>query len=173
MTRSDIWSAGCVIYEAASLKPPFRAEDMEGLYNKIVKGAFQKLPGHFSVDLNDFTNLMLKVNPKSRYSADELLSLPLIIDKIKSGVNLKENIEESRASLLQTIKFPSNLHHLTDKLPRPNYEPLKLAQLSNLDEFAGSLDLTEEEAGGLRPVPLETGAQLQKQQTGALYKKTQ
>ncbi len=66
--RSDLWSAGCVIYEMAYLKPPFRAEDMEGLYKKVVKGQYQRLPGHYSVDLNDFVGYMLKVSPKSRYS---------------------------------------------------------------------------------------------------------
>lgn len=109
---------------------------MEGLYNKVVKGVYQRLPGHYSVDLNDFVGLMLKVNPKARYSAAELLSMPMIIDKINNNANLKESIEESRQGLLQTIKFPSNLQYLTDKLPRPNYEPLRLANLSNFEGFS-------------------------------------
>lgn len=67
--KSDIWSAGCVIYEMAFLKPPFRAEDMEGLYKKVVKGIYQRLPGHYSVDMNEFISYMLKVNPKARYTA--------------------------------------------------------------------------------------------------------
>lgn len=49
--KSDIWSLGCVLYEAITLKPPFRAENMEGLYEKILSGRYPKIPDKFSKDI--------------------------------------------------------------------------------------------------------------------------
>ncbi|EGR27158.1 protein kinase domain protein [Ichthyophthirius multifiliis] len=43
-SKSDIWSLGCVLYEACAQRPPFTANDMEGLFNKIQKGRFDRIP---------------------------------------------------------------------------------------------------------------------------------
>jgi NIMA (never in mitosis gene a)-related kinase len=49
--KSDMWSLGCVAYEMAALKPPFRASDMEGLYKRVQKGVCDRIPGKYSSDL--------------------------------------------------------------------------------------------------------------------------
>lgn len=49
--KSDIWSIGCVLYELVALKPPFRAETMEGLFKKILAGKYPRIPSAYSSDL--------------------------------------------------------------------------------------------------------------------------
>lgn len=52
--------------------------------------------------------------------------------------------ENSPVNLLNTIKIPKNLHYLTDRLPKPNYEPLKARKVDKrkfLQTLAGYRDV--------------------------------
>jgi hypothetical protein len=49
------------IYELAALKPPFRANDMKGLYRKIQKGVYEPIPPMYSADLSIMIQTLLKV----------------------------------------------------------------------------------------------------------------
>lgn len=86
--KSDIWSLGCVLYEMASLKTPFRATDMKGLYEKVVKGQFPKLPTGYSNDLSNIIKVLLHVSPKLRPSCDQILKMNIVL---KRAANLKAN----------------------------------------------------------------------------------
>ena len=50
--KSDIWSLGAVLYELVALNPPFTAKDMKGLYSRVLKGVYPKIPAHYSSDLS-------------------------------------------------------------------------------------------------------------------------
>jgi NIMA (never in mitosis gene a)-related kinase len=40
--------------------------------------------------------------------------------------------DEGMPNLLQTIRVPKNIHYLTERLPKPNYSPLKLKKLDKV-----------------------------------------
>lgn len=67
-SKSDIWSLGCVLYESITLKPPFRAEDMAGLYKKVLAGKWGSLPPHFSDDLSKTVGELMRVEAQMRPS---------------------------------------------------------------------------------------------------------
>jgi len=117
--KSDIWSLGWVLYEAIALKPPFRAEDMQGLYKKVTKGVYPKLPSQFSPELNLIVRRLLTVNPAKRPSCDEILGMSWISKKLAKL--FPEEIPEIQNILLSTIRWPKNLMYLTDRLPDSCY----------------------------------------------------
>lgn len=65
-SKSDIWSLGCVIYEICALKPPFQAKDMEGLYRRVQRGTFDRIPRIYSAELQKFIEKCLQLSPQKR-----------------------------------------------------------------------------------------------------------
>ena len=57
---------------------------------------------------------------------------------------LLENDENVNPLLLNTIKVPQNMHYLTDKLPIPNYDPIK-TRISNKMDYIGQGNETMQE----------------------------
>lgn len=121
--KSDIWSLGAVVYEACALHPPFQAKDMEGLYRKVLRGQYPRIPSHFSQNLSEIIAEMLQVNPRHRPSASELLALPVVQKHARDlGIAIPADMVGSPSELLNTIKVPRNVIDLASILPSPQYD---------------------------------------------------
>ena len=124
--KCDIWSAGCIIYEMASLRMPFRGTSMQVLYSNVMKGEFAPIPLTYSDDLFKIIKLMLIKNPQKRPSAQDLLNNEIILDKIeKYELDDKYgDLLDEKALLMRTIKIPRNLNQMNQvnvQLPK-NYK---------------------------------------------------
>jgi NIMA (never in mitosis gene a)-related kinase len=122
--KSDIWSLGCVTYEMCMLHPPFRAKNMEELYNKVIKGEYGKISDKYSNDLNDVIKMLLKVNSSDRPSCGQILKSSIVKKRLEffqaqCGFEGDEIMDEGE--LLKTIRIPKNILFLSEKLPGANY----------------------------------------------------
>ena len=115
--KSDIWSLGCVLYESITLKPPFRAMDMEELYNNVIAGIYEKIPRSYSKDLSNIIELLLNTNPDFRPSCDQILGFDFVSKHFP-----QKSLVTSNSSLLKPIKLPNDISMLSYSLPRPDYE---------------------------------------------------
>ena len=127
-SKSDIWSLGCVIYEMCALNPPFRAQTMEELFKRVIRGYYPDISNKYSKDLSEILKLMIQTEVGARPSCDELLKMPIIKQRIdyfnnknNNGNELKEENEILHKELLSTIKIPKNMSNLSRNLPKPNY----------------------------------------------------
>ena len=127
-SKSDIWSLGCVIYEMCALNPPFRAQSMDDLFKKVIRGYYPDISNRYSKDLSEILKLMIQIEVGARPSCDELLKMPIIKKRIEF-FNNKNNVEKeikdenisANKELLSTIRIPKNINNLSRNLPKPNY----------------------------------------------------
>ena len=132
--KSDIWSLGCVTYEMCALVPPFRADDMNGLFKRVLKGQYPPIPSHYSMDMRMLIKTLLQVQASQRPNTDQILEMPIVVKRIRKYFQGREAyfvpalydnaadedvMVNDDSELLRTIKLSKNVFKLS--LPEPTY----------------------------------------------------
>jgi NIMA (never in mitosis gene a)-related kinase 1/4/5 len=126
--KCDIWSLGCVLYEMAALKPPFVSHDLKSLKKTIISGVYKRIPTHYSDDLEALIRLCLKVDPKDRPAAAELLENDLLRRRAGHSQGMSEsaclNSSLTRKLLLEKIVPPrrKDFRNINERLPKHKFE---------------------------------------------------
>ncbi|KAL3671580.1 hypothetical protein V7S43_003496 [Phytophthora oleae] len=72
--KSDVWSMGCILYELAMLRSPFKSEGLNlvGLFQKINKGYYEPIPDVYSDHLRTLVKRMISLTASGRPNAQEV-----------------------------------------------------------------------------------------------------
>jgi NIMA (never in mitosis gene a)-related kinase len=119
---SDMWSVGCLMYELCALRPPFLGNSFPSLKRAILSGKYPSLPSVYSYDLSSVIGRLLRLNPRERPTAREVLNLPEVARWKAKGLECTPSTPRvGNVDLLSTIVVPRKLSMISASLPEANY----------------------------------------------------
>ena len=113
--KSDIWSLGCILYEMAMLRSPFKEKGLKmfQLFEKIVKGSYPEIPSSdiYSPYYIKLVNIMLSQNTDDRPTIWKtrtiaMLALNEVINRAKNkmGQKMSPNEDKIKLHLEESVK---------------------------------------------------------------------
>ncbi|XP_017341903.1 serine/threonine-protein kinase DCLK2 isoform X1 [Ictalurus punctatus] len=107
--KVDIWAAGVIMYILLCGFPPFRSErnQQEELFEQILRGRLD-FPSPYwdniSASAKDLIGKMLQVNVSARYTAEEVLSHPWVLD----DAMLENNMMCATSDAVKSVHAPDS-----------------------------------------------------------------
>ncbi|XP_047196734.1 serine/threonine-protein kinase Nek10 [Hippoglossus stenolepis] len=97
--KADIWALGCILYQMATLHPPFYSSNMLSLANKIVEADYEPVEeGSFSERVTDMIRWCLSPDAEQRPDVVAVSSrICDLIMKLMDGLYTSQNVLERRA----------------------------------------------------------------------------
>jgi serine/threonine protein kinase len=89
---------------------------MEGLYKRVIKGQYHRIPTNFSPELSSLIKVLLSVDPASRPTVEEVLNMRCMKQRGEPMKKLTTSL------LIETIKDPKDFQSLKHVLPKANFD---------------------------------------------------
>jgi serine/threonine protein kinase len=176
--KSDIWSLGCLLYELAMLKSPFRSEGLNlySLFQKISQGDYQPLPDNYSETLRSLAYSMISTRSEERPELSHICSLAASMraqtaKKGNTSVNSSSAAESQPLQQPQTLSVASNRGNadtvatdaVTDEMVPNKADGIAATKSSSRGRADAKSDRADRNVGGRSggdakdSVPLATG----------------
>merc|ERR1739848_164662 len=168
---SDVWSCGVIMYVLLCGYPPFFGETDSEVLSKVRLGAFSFNAADWknvSDDAKNLIRLMLKMNPKDRYTAEQTLNHDWIKNKAPraNNVSLQSGfVDNLRGFRSQNKLKKAAMHIIAGQLNDNQIKNLRETFMALDENGDGLLTATEMKEGlakaGLKKIPSDLQAILQ------------
>lgn len=115
-SSSDMWSAGCLLYQMCTLHVPFHAVHFDELVGKIVKAEYAPIPSQFDDIIHQLISKLIVENPEQRLSATEIVCMTELTERVV--IMKKRNTGLSRRHLFRSRSKSCSAQKTTFE---PNY----------------------------------------------------
>ncbi|XP_041590437.1 serine/threonine-protein kinase Nek10 isoform X8 [Vulpes lagopus] len=157
--KADVWAAGCILYQMATLNPPFYSTNMLSLATKIVEAVYEPVPeGIYSEKVTDTISRCLTPDAETRPDIIEVSSMisdvmMKYLDNLStSQLALEKKLERERKRtqryFMEANRNAVTCHH---ELALLSHETFEKASLSSSSSGAASLKSELSESADLPP----------------------
>ncbi|NWZ21283.1 NEK10 kinase, partial [Asarcornis scutulata] len=140
--KADVWAAGCILYQMATLNPPFYSTNMLSLATKIVGAVYEPVPdGLYSEKVSLTIKRCLTPDAETRPDIVEVSSLlsdvmMKYLDVLStSHLMLEKKMERERRRtqryFMEANRNAVTCHRQLSTLPQKHYEKLTLLSSTN------------------------------------------
>ncbi|KAJ6666473.1 hypothetical protein lerEdw1_020196 [Lerista edwardsae] len=158
--KADVWAAGCVLYQMATLNPPFYSTNMLSLATKIVEAAYEPITeGAYSEKLSAIIKRCLTPDAESRPDIVEVSSMisdammkyldGLAVSQLALERKLERERKRTQRYFTEANRNAVTCHHQLAKLSQEQYEKSSLSSSSSgaasiKSEFSENTDILSE-----------------------------
>ncbi|XP_017353722.1 serine/threonine-protein kinase Nek10 isoform X4 [Cebus imitator] len=157
--KADVWAAGCILYQMATLNPPFYSTNMLSLATKIVEAVYEPVPeGIYSEKITDTISRCLTPDAEARPDIVEVSSMisdvmMKYLDNLStSQLSLEKKLERERRRtqryFMEANRNAVTCHH---ELALLSHDTFGKASLSSSSSGAASLRSELSESADLVP----------------------